>query len=109
MSMTICNPLVGSLSRTLDGEAVVVSDTAERSWSPVTDRSTARCTVSPGTSPDAATESRFAAPDAPSAIDTVPVLTGVLADVVDVNEPNVPSPATAAAAPTADPVAKTSA
>src|SRR3954454_21028405 len=107
MSIVICRPLVASVSSTLDVVADVVSDTDDRSWSPVTQRSAARCTVSPGTSPAALTDILFAGPDAPSAMLTVPVDTDVLADVVEVNVPNVPRPATAAAAPTADTVVRT--
>ena len=65
---------------------------------PVLDRSNARCTVSPGTRPDALTVNRLvAAPVAPNAIVTVPDVTLCDADVVDVNVANVPKPIPAAA------------
>ncbi len=47
----------------------------------------------------AATERRFAGPDAPSAIETVPELIDWLADVELVKLANVPRPATLAAQP----------
>ena len=69
---------------------------------PVFARSNARCTVSPGTRPDALTVNRLvAAPVAPSAIVTVPEVKLCDADVVDVNVANVPKPAIPAAAPRA--------
>src|SRR4051812_35112951 len=71
-----------------------------RAWSPLLVKVTARLTVSPGTRPVAATESRFAVePTAPTSIFTVPDATAALAEVVEVNVPNVPRPATLAAAP----------
>src|SRR5436309_5836591 len=58
--------------------------------------------VSPGTTPVALTERRFVdAPVAPKAIVTVPDVTDCDADVVEVNDANVPSEAMPAAAPTA--------
>src|SRR4051794_31947341 len=71
-----------------------------RAWSPLLVKVTARLTVSPGTRPVAATESRFAVePTVPTSIFTVPDATAALAEVVEVNVPNVPRPATLAAAP----------
>jgi hypothetical protein len=81
------------------GEADVWSVTEPSGSLEVLVRSTARCTVSPGTRFVAATERRFAAPDAPSAIETVPELIDWLADVELVKLANVPRPATLAATP----------
>jgi hypothetical protein len=76
---------------------------------PVLDSWNARCTVSPGTRPLAPTVSRFAAvPAVPSAITTVPDVMGRAADVVLVNEPNVPNPAIDAEAPSAATLRRTS-
>jgi len=61
---------------------------------------TARATVSLGTRPDAPMVSRLVAvPAAPSAIATVPLASGWAALVLEVNEPNVPRPATAPVSP----------
>ena len=100
--MTIWRPLVPSVSSSDDGEAVVVNATDARSWLPVLDRSNDRWIVSPGTSPEAFTVSRFVdAPVFPRAMTTVPDATVWLALVVAVKVANVPMPARAPATPSA--------
>ena len=64
--------------------AVVVSLTDARASELVLVRSTARATVSPGSTPVAGTLMRFPAPLAASAICTTPVETVALDDVVEV-------------------------
>ena len=76
-----------SVSSLDDGDATVLSVTAERFWSPVLDRVRARWTVSPGTRAAAETLRRLAAvPVAPTATFTVPEATVSLALVVDVKD-----------------------
>ncbi len=100
--------MVVLVSSRLDVVAAVVSVTAARFWLPELDSVTARWTVSPGTRPLAATVSRLLAePAAPRPIVTVPDATEALADVLEVNEPNVPRPATLAAAATTAAEART--
>ena len=74
--MTICRPLVGSVSSSELGDAVVLSTIPERLSAdepPLLTRSTDRWIVSPGTTFDAPTVRRFVdAPVDPSAIETVP-------------------------------------
>ena len=102
--MTICRPLVASVSSSELGDAVVVSTIADRLSAlapPLLMRSTDRWIVSPGTTLDAPTVRRLVdAPVAPSAIETVPEEIVWLAEVELVNVANVPSPAIAAATPT---------
>src|SRR6476659_8181061 len=96
--MTICRPLVASVSSREDGEAVVVRVGAEaRSIDPPFERSNARWIVSPGATPVALTVRRLAAPTAPSATESVPLDTVCVALVELVKVANVPRPAIAAA------------
>ena len=100
-STTIWRPFVASVSSKELGLADVVSPRDARFWLPLFDRSNERWIVSPGTRPLALTVRRFVdAPVAPKAIVTVPDVTDCDADVDEVNDANVPSDATAAAAPT---------
>ncbi len=88
MSITISSPLVASVSSLDLGRAEVVRVIAERLWFPVALlREATRCTVSPGTRPEAATLSRFAVPDAPRAMFTMPDATMLLAEVLEVKAP----------------------
>jgi hypothetical protein len=103
LSMTICRPLVMSVSSSELGEAVVLSTIEDRLSAvplPLLMRSTERWIVSPGTTLEAPIVRRFAAPVVPSAIETVPDEIVWLAEVELVNVANVPSPAIAAVTPT---------
>lgn len=101
--MLICRPLVASVSSSELGEAVVVRTIPERLSEeplPLLMRSAARWIVSPGTTLEAPTVSRLAAPVLPRLIETVPDEIVWLAEVELVNVANVPSPAIAATTPT---------
>jgi len=99
--MTICRPLVASVSSSELVVALVVSVIPDRSIEPELMRSTLRWMVSPGAMFDAPTVSRLvAAPVAPSAMVTVPDETLWLALVELVKVANVPRPAMLAAAAT---------
>jgi hypothetical protein len=101
-STTSFKPLVVSVSSRLDGDALVVRSMEPRLVPDV--RSKARCIVSPGTNPVAATVSRLVtAPVAPKESVTVPDDTGSDADVLDVNVAKVPSATMAAAEPSTAP------
>ena len=100
LSITICRPLVASVSSRELGEALVVRVTDARSSEPELLRSTLRWIVSPGAIALAPMLSRFVeAPVAPSAIVTVPEEIVWLEDVVLVKVAKVARPAMLAAAP----------
>src|SRR6476646_4940154 len=105
--MTVWRPLVVSVSSSELVVAEVASVTDAMSSVPLLITSTARSIVSPGASPVAPTERRFAEPLAPSATTTVPDATVWLADVELVNVANVPRPAIDAAAPSVAVVSRT--
>jgi len=92
--------LTASVSSRLDGLAAVDRVIPDSPWLPVLDSCTARETVSLGTRPAAPIVRRLVAvPAAPRAMFTVPLASGWLALVLEVNVPNVPRPATAATPP----------
>src|SRR5690242_4220880 len=97
--MTICRPLVASVSSNELVVAVVVSVTLASVMLPVFFASTVRSIVSPAAMFVAATLRRlFAALTLIGASDTVPELTDCDTDSVSVNSANAPTPTTSAAA-----------
>ena len=105
-SSVSCRPLVASEVSRFAVDPVVVRVTEPKDSVSLERLSTMeRCTVSPGTRPVAATDS--ARTPAAEVSTTLPLLTLSLAEVVEVNEPNVPRPATDAAVPTRTTEART--
>ena len=90
------------MSNNDDGDADVVKAGAPlNATDPLFARLNARCIVSPGAMFDAATFNRFAVPDAPNAIVTVPDPTELVAVVDDENNAYVANAAHTAPTPAA--------